>query len=108
MPFRTESIVCWYPPVESSRTDLTWLDRKGYVEVDDGYHDSLRYTAIMMTLDPELVRFAERKAAGRNTINGISLEPKEKIISLGWDIIDFETTRTLEALRKQSIFPVAN
>lgn len=82
-----------------------WLEKKGYMEVDDGYHDSLRYTAIMMTIHPELVRFAQRKEAGRNTINGISLEPKEKIISLGWDIIDFEVTHTLEALKKQSILP---
>ena len=83
-----------------------WLEKKGYVEVDDGYHDSLRYTAIMMTLDPELVRFVQRKEVGRNTINGISLEPKERMISLGWDIIDFEVSHTIEALKKQSILPV--
>ncbi len=99
--------VLYEPEYYGARRSLRpWLENKGFVEVGDGYHDSLRYTAILMTLDPELVRFVQRKTGNRNTINGISLEPKEKIISLGWDIIDFEVTHTLEALKKQSVLSV--
>lgn len=88
---------------QARRSLRPWLEKKGFVEVDDGYHDSLRYTAILMTIDSDLVRFTQRKIAGRNTINGISLEPREQIISLGWDIIDFEVTHTMSALRERSI-----
>jgi creatinine amidohydrolase/Fe(II)-dependent formamide hydrolase-like protein len=69
---------------------------------DDGIHDSYWITALMMVVDPTSVRYDQRVAAGKTTINGLDIAPKEKTIALGKKLIAYradQTVRAIEAAR---------
>ena len=46
-------------------------------------------TSIMMTVDPSAVRYDQRVAAGKATINGLSIEPKAKSIEIDERLLAF-------------------
>jgi len=72
----------------------------GYTQpVDEGIHDNLYITSIMMTNDPTVVRYDQRVAAGKASINGASIEPKEEIIELGKKLLQFRVDVTAAAIR---------
>lgn len=64
----------------------------------DGIHEELSIDAIMSVIDPTSIRYEQRVAAGRATINGISLEPLEETQELGRKIIAYRTQLTVEAI----------
>lgn len=66
----------------------------------DGIHDEYGLTAVMMAADPKLVRLDERVAAGKTTINGVSIVPKEKTIEMGRKIVEFRANTAVEAIKK--------
>lgn len=66
----------------------------------DGIHDEYGLTAVMMAADPKLVRLDERLAAGKTTINGVSIVPKEKTIEMGRKIVEFRASTAVEAIKK--------
>jgi creatinine amidohydrolase/Fe(II)-dependent formamide hydrolase-like protein len=66
----------------------------------DGIHDEYGLTAVLMAYDPKMVRYDERVAAGKATINGVSIEPKEKTIEMGRKIVEFRANAAVEAIRK--------
>ena len=66
----------------------------------DGFHDEYGLTAVMMLSDPRIVRYDERVKAGKATINGISIEPKEKTIDMGKKIVEFRANAAVEAIKK--------
>jgi hypothetical protein len=66
----------------------------------DGIHDEYGLTAVMMLADPRIVRYDERVAAGKATINGVPLAPKEKTIEMGRKIVEFRATVAVEAIKK--------
>jgi creatinine amidohydrolase/Fe(II)-dependent formamide hydrolase-like protein len=68
---------------------------------DDGWHDYYWITALMMAVDPSVVRYDERVKAGKATINGVSIAPKEKTIAVGKKMIEWRTTQTVKAIEKQ-------
>jgi len=78
----------------------TWLESQGLVEVDEGHHDDLGITSLMMVSDPNSVRMEERIAAGKFSINGISLAPAEKTIALGRRAAEWRAEQTVKAIRK--------
>ncbi|HEX7379321.1 MAG TPA: hypothetical protein VF278_19520, partial [Pirellulales bacterium] len=63
-------------------------------------HDDFAITALLMTVDPGLVRMKERGAAGKFSINGIELAPAPKTIEWGKRIIDFRADATVRAIEK--------
>ncbi len=65
----------------------------------DGIHEELSIDAIMSVIDPSSIRFEQRVAAGRATINGISLEPLSELQELGRKIIEYRTALTVEAIQ---------
>ncbi len=65
----------------------------------DGYHDSYWLTAMQMTVDPSTVRYDERVAAGKATINGVSVAPKEETIALGRQLMEWRNNQTVELIR---------
>lgn len=72
----------------------------GYVQpVDEGLHDNLYITSIMMVTDPTVVRFDQRVAAGLATINGAPITPKEEIVALGRRLLEFRVDVTARAIR---------
>ena len=66
----------------------------------DGIHDEYGLTAVMMLSDPKIVRYDERVKAGKATINGISIEPRDKTIEMGKKIVEFRANAAVEAIRK--------
>lgn len=64
----------------------------------DGIHEELSIDAIMSVIDPTSIRYEQRVAAGRGTINGISLEPLAETQELGRKIIAYRTQLTVEAI----------
>ena len=68
-------------------------------QADDGLHDSPGITLNMMLTDPASVRWAERVAAGKATINGVSIENKERALALARQIVDARAERTVALIR---------
>jgi creatinine amidohydrolase/Fe(II)-dependent formamide hydrolase-like protein len=66
----------------------------------EGIHDEYGLTAALMAIDPALVRLDQRVAAGKATINGISIVPKEKTIEMGRKIIEFRANNAVAAIKK--------
>ncbi len=72
----------------------------GIVEGEsDGYHDFYWITALQMVTDPATVRYDERVAADKATINGVSIAPKEKTIEVGKKLMQFRIEQTVKAIR---------
>ena len=65
----------------------------------DGYHDTYWLTSMQMTVDPSTVRYDERVAAGKATINGVSIAPKEETIALGEQLMEWRNNKTVELIR---------
>ncbi len=64
----------------------------------DGIHEELSIASIMSVLDPTTIRYDQRVAAGRATINGIRLDPLAETQELGRKLIAFRTGITVEAI----------
>lgn len=77
-----------------------WLESQGIKEVDEGHHDNVAITAMVMTVDPEAVRMKERRAKGKFSINNVPLDPAEKTIALGRRAVAYRAQVTVEAINK--------
>jgi creatinine amidohydrolase/Fe(II)-dependent formamide hydrolase-like protein len=78
------------------------LDELGVTTDDmesDGLHDDPGITMNMMVADPESVRWSARVAAGKATINGVSIEDKEKALEIGRKIVEMRAADTAAAIR---------
>ena len=64
---------------------------------NDGHHDDIWVTAMMMVTDPEQVRFHQRVDAGLASINGVEITPIDKTIELGRKMVEFRTEFTATA-----------
>ena len=72
----------------------------GKAEVSEGIHDDYSVNSIIMTVDPEKVRYQQRVAANKATINGISIEPKEKTIANGRKLVEIRANTSVETIRR--------
>lgn len=77
-----------------------WLDSQGIKQKPEGIHDDFAITAIMSTVDPASVRFKQRVAAKKASINGVPLEPLDKTVEWGKKIVDYRADATVAAIRK--------
>jgi len=66
----------------------------------EGVHSSYRIEAILLWMDPKLVRFDQRVAAGKASINGVSLLPREKTMEIGKKLFDVKVDGAVEAIKK--------
>lgn len=66
----------------------------------EGIHDEYGITAALMAINPLLVRFDQRVAAKKTTINGISIVPKEKTIDMGKKVLEFRANTAVAAIKK--------
>lgn len=69
-------------------------------EADEGMHDDIIITLNMYATDPESVRWKERVAAGKASINGVSIADKAKNEKLAKEIIDFRTQNAVAEIKK--------
>jgi creatinine amidohydrolase/Fe(II)-dependent formamide hydrolase-like protein len=77
-----------------------WLESQGVKEVDEGHHDNVAITAMMMTVDPQTVRMKERRAKGKFSINGVALDPAAKMTELGKKAVAYRADVTVAAIQK--------
>ena len=68
----------------------------------DGFHDDFVITSIMMVEDPESVRHSQRVAAGRASINGLSIADEKAVIETGKKLLDFRVDQTVAAIRRST------
>lgn len=54
---------------------------------------------MMMVADPTAVRHEQRMAAGKATINGLSIASKEETIETGKKLLGFRVRQTVDAIR---------
>ena len=65
----------------------------------DGLHDDPIITLNMFYDDPFSVRYDERVAAGKATINGVSIEDRVRSLDLAREIVAFRAEHTADAIR---------
>ena len=81
-----------YDDVLVYQRDVLGVDEDPRLE---GLHDDYYITSIIMNDDPQYVRLEQRIAAGKASINGISILPAEKTIEHGRRLIEFRTDVTV-------------
>ena len=67
---------------------------------NDGFHDSYWITALQMVTDPSTVRYKERVAAGKATVNGVSIADLEKTLEVGGKLMKWRVDRTVKLIRE--------
>jgi len=82
-----------------------WLQDQGIKQEPEGWHDDFAMTAMLMAVDPTLVRMKQRQAADKFRINGVDLAPAAKTIEWGKKIIDFRAEATVKAIRQATAAP---
>jgi len=76
-----------------------WLELHGVAQVDEGLHDDVRHSAIMMLVDPTTVRMDQRIAKGMFSINGVQLAPVESTLELARELVEYQANITVNAIR---------
>lgn len=78
----------------------SWLTERGYAQVPEGIHDDLAFTAELLAIDEDLVRYKERASSGHLSINGVSLADRSKIQKLGVSIMEMRAHLTARRIRQ--------
>ena len=73
--------------------------------MDEGIHDDYSVNAIIATVDPNKIRFEERRGAGKASINGQSLLPLETTVANGKKLVEIRTKLAVDAIRKALATP---
>jgi creatinine amidohydrolase/Fe(II)-dependent formamide hydrolase-like protein len=75
-------------------------DELGIVETEnEGFHDSYWITALQMVTDPSTVRHEERVAAGKASINGVSIADADKTVEVGKKLMKWRVDRTVKLIQ---------
>jgi creatinine amidohydrolase len=78
-----------------------WVEKSlGIVQVDEGLHDDYPISAMMALVDPNSIRLKQRAAKGKDSINGVKLQPLATTQANARKIVDRRVDLTIEALRK--------
>ena len=84
-----------------------WEETERYTEEElgvaetrnDGYHDDIWVTAMMMVSDPASVRYQQRVDANLASINGVMITPLEDAIELGRKMVEFRAEYGADDIR---------
>ncbi len=98
-----------------NKADASWAELgvpvpkdKDGKPVSDGIHDDYSVNSIIATLDPAKIRYKERVAAKKDTINGQPISPIKKTIVNGKKLVDLRANIAVEAIRKALGTPASN
>jgi len=67
----------------------------------DGFHDTYWLTAMQMSVNPESVRYDQRVWAGKASINGVSIAPKEKTMEIGRRLLEYRIETISEVIHRR-------
>ncbi len=96
----TDARAYYIPEYYSKPAVVEWMGRElGIVQpIDEGLHDNYVITSEIMITDPTAVRYDQRVKAGKASINGLSIVPKEKTIEIGKKLLGFRVDLTVDAI----------
>jgi creatinine amidohydrolase len=98
-PVRVHAIEEYYRASEAEFPRL--LKGRGYREDEVGSHAGLADTALMLAVDPRLVRADRlRSGAGQREASGVSGDPSRASAELGQSGVELIVNRTVDAIRK--------
>lgn len=79
---------------------VTYLEQElGIKQVSEGIHDDFQITALMMAVDPVTVRYDQRVKAGKASINGVDITPRDRTIEIGRKLMEFRAEQTVKAIK---------
>lgn len=84
----------WEVTMEYSEQELGVRETR-----QDGHHDDIWVTAMMMVTDPEAVRHRQRLAADLASINGIDISSLEDTVALGEKMVRYRARYTADRIR---------
>lgn len=67
--------------------------------IDEGIHDDILITSLMLIGDPDTVRYRERLAADKASINGVSIKDLPAVRSMGNAVLQHRVDRTVDAIK---------
>ena len=85
--------------------DAAWGSLGVPKTMEEGIHDDYSVNAIIATVDPNKIRFEERRGAGKASINGQSLLPLETTVANGKKLVEIRTKLAVDAIRKALATP---
>jgi creatinine amidohydrolase/Fe(II)-dependent formamide hydrolase-like protein len=96
----TDARAHYIPEYYSKPAVVEWMGRElGIVQpIDEGLHDNYVITSEIMITDPTAVRYEQRVKAGKASINGLSIVPKEKTIEIGKKLLGYRVDLTVDAI----------
>jgi creatinine amidohydrolase/Fe(II)-dependent formamide hydrolase-like protein len=68
---------------------------------NDGYHDNIVQTSLLLLADPDNVRYEQRAKAGLLSINGINIESQEWVRNVGQTLLDWRIANAATAIEKR-------
>ena len=91
----TDARAHYIPEYYSKPAVVERMERElGIVQpIDEGLHDNYVITSEIMITDPTAVRYEQRVKAGKASINGLSIVPKEKTNEIGRKATNAKLTR---------------
>lgn len=97
----TDATAHFIPEFYEYRKVHEWMNSElGIYETDpEGLHDDFVITSIMMVTDPTTVRYDQRVKAGKASINGVSIAPKDEVVEIGRKLLDFRIDQTVAAIK---------
>lgn len=66
--------------------------------VNEGLHDDFAITSMMMLVDPESVRYEQRRDAGLASINGVPLDPLDRTVEIGRQLLQRRVDEAVAAI----------
>lgn len=78
----------------------SWIRDRGIQEVDEGLHDDVRHSAIMLLVNPTSVRMDQRRERGLFSINGVELDPLDRTLELAEGLVNYQAEVTVDAIRR--------
>lgn len=95
-----QRVIC-LPEYYNYKDLVSWLEDRGYVQANEGIHDDLAFSAELLAINPELVRYEQRGKVNRLSINGIDIREKTRFEKLGHDILRYRAHLAAEVIRKR-------
>jgi len=78
-----------------------WLKERGIQETPESFHEELAFSLQLMAIDPQAMRYDERLQRSGATLGGMSLADKERITTLGREIVQRRAERVADVIRNE-------
>ncbi len=100
--FRTKAARALYIPEFYNYPDIRrMLKEKGIEEKPERFHEELAFSLQLMAIDPAIISYESRLAAGQTSLGGFSLLQRDRLIELGNEILELRAQTTAIAIQSR-------